>query len=130
MKKRITFIPKITNARTNYREISIDDMAWIQQEMIRWLSLMAETDQYRDPEVKFIRDQWWHKKTSTLPKGREGQNTPCSFVGGLVNNMIFGEQRDLTDKQMDALMNISHILGAAYDSVCSEITFQIGFTNV
>lgn len=127
MKRRINYIPKITAARTNYREISSEDMDWLQLELIRWLSLMAECDQYRDAEVKYVRDQWWHKRTSTLPKGKEGQNTPCSFVGGLVNNIMFGNQRDLTDKQMDAITNISHILGSAYDTVCSEITFQIGF---
>jgi hypothetical protein len=127
MKRRISYIPKITSARTNYREISSEDMDWLQLELIRWLSLMAECDQYRDEEVKFVRDQWWHKRTSTLPKGKEGQNTPCSFIGGLVNNIMFGEQRDLSDKQMDAITNVSHILGSAYDTVCSEITFQIGF---
>ena len=127
MKRRIQYIPKITAARTNYREISEEDMAWLQQELIRWLALLAECDQYRDPEVKFVRDQWWHKRTGTLPKGREGQNTPCSFVGGLVNNLIFGEQHDLSDRQMDALTNISHIIGSAFDTQCSEITFQIGF---
>jgi hypothetical protein len=127
MKRRIQYIPKITSARTNYREISQEDMDWLQLELIRWLSLMAECDQYRDEEVKFVRDQWWHKRTSTLPKGKEGQNTPCSFIGGLVNNIMFGEQRDLSDKQMDAITNVSHILGSAYDTVCSEITFQIGF---
>jgi hypothetical protein len=129
MKKRIKYVPKLTGAKTEYREINQEDMSWIQQELIRWLSIMAETDQYRDPEVKYVRDQWWHRRSSNLPKGREGQNTPCSFIGGLVNNLVFGQQRDLTDRQMEAIMYISHIMGSAYDTICSEITFQIGFEN-
>jgi hypothetical protein len=129
MKRRIKYVPKLTGAKTEYREISQEDMSWIQQELIRWLSIMAETDQYRDPEVKYVRDQWWHRRSSNLPKGREGQNTPCSFIGGLVNNLVFGQQRDLTDRQMEAIMYISHIIGSAYDTICSEITFQIGFDN-
>jgi hypothetical protein len=126
MKRNIKFIPKTTQARTEYREISVEDMAFIQQELIRWLALMSELDMSRDEDSKWVRDQWWHKRTDTLPKGIEGQNTPASFVGGMVNNLVFGTQRDLTNKQMDAVMNISHVLGAAVEG-CTQITFQIGF---
>lgn len=128
MKRLIKFVPKITSARTEYREISTEDMAFIQQELIRWLALMSELDMARDEDSKWVRDQWWHKRSDTLPRGKEGQNTPGSFVGGLVNNIVFGNQRDLSDKQMDAIQNISHILGAAVEG-CTQITFQIGFTQ-
>jgi len=128
MKRNIRYIPKVTQARTEYREISIEDMAFVQQELIRWLAAMSELDMSRDEDSKWVRDQWWHKRTETLPKGREGQNTPASFVGGLVNNLVFGDQRDLTDKQMDAIMNISHVLGHAIPE-CTVITFQIGFAQ-
>ena len=126
MKKNIKFIPKITGARTEYRETSVEDMAFIQQELIRWLAIMSELDMARDDDSRWARDQWWHKRTDTLPKGREGQNTPASFVGGLINNLVFGEQRDLTDKQMDAIQNISYVMGNAFPG-CSTMTFQIGF---
>jgi hypothetical protein len=126
MKRIIKYVPKATGARTEYREISVEDMAFVQSELIRWLSIMSELDMARDPDSKWVRDSWWHKRTDTLPRGKEGQNTPASFTGGLVNNMVFGTQRDITDKQMDAIMNISHIISQAYES-CTSITFQIGF---
>lgn len=126
MKRVIKYIPKATSARTEYRETSVDDMAFIQQELIRWLALMSELDMARDEDSKWVNTQWWHKRTDTLPKGQSGQNTPASFVGGLVNNLVFGTQRDLTDKQMDAIMNISHVLGKCVEG-CTCITFQIGF---
>lgn len=129
MKRLIKYVPKVTSARTEYREVSIEDMAFIQQELIRWLAVMSEIDMNRDEDSKWVRDQWWHKRTDTLPRGREGQNTPASFVGGLVNNILFGDQRDLTDKQMDAIQNISHVLGQALEG-CSTIVFQIGFDHV
>lgn len=126
--RNIRYIPKHTSANTNYREVGQDDMAFIQQELIRWLAVMSELDMARDDDSRWARDQWWHKRTDTLPKGREGQNTPASFVGGLINNMVFGTQRDLTDKQMDALQNISHIMGNCFDA-CTVITFQVGFEH-
>ena len=127
MKKRtIRYVPKITSAKTEYREISKEDMEFLQSELIRWLAKMSELDMARDEDSKWVLNQYWHKRTGSLPKGHDGQNTPASFVGGLVNNLVFGTQRDLTDKQMEGIMNISHILGQTGDD-CTSITFQIGF---
>ena len=126
MKRRIHYIPKVTAARANYREISDEDMSWLKEELIRWMAVMGELDQFHEADAKWVRDQWWHKRTDTLPRGKFGNNSPCSFVSGLLNNLVFGQQKDLSDKQMDAIQNISHIAGAATDS-CTEITFQVGF---
>ena len=126
MKRVIKYIPKVTSARTEYREINREDMDFIQSELIRWLALMSEIDMARDEDSKWVRDQWWHKRSDSLPKGQLGQNTPASFTGGMVNNIVFGNQRDLTDKQMDAIQNISHILGQCVEG-CTVVTFQIGF---
>jgi hypothetical protein len=126
MKRVIKYIPKVTSARTEYREVSTEDMAFIQTELIRWLALMSELDMSRDEDSKWVNTQWWHKRTDSLPRGKEGQNTPASFIGGMVNNILFGNQRDLSDKQMDAVQNISHVLGQCVEG-CTCITFQIGF---
>ena len=66
---------------------------------------------------------------SELPCGRSGQNTPASFVAGVLANTMFGEQRDLTDKQMDGLQNISHIMGSVFED-CHSLKFMIGFEYV
>jgi hypothetical protein len=127
MARIIKYTPKITSARTEYREIDPEDLTWLKSELIQWLSIMGELDMSRDEDSRWVRDQWWHKRTSTLPKGKEGQNTPCSFISGLINNLVFGSQRDITDKQMDAIQNISSVMGGAY-STCTQIRFQIGFS--
>lgn len=124
--KTIKYIPKITAAKTEYREIDPEDMAWLKMEIFRWLAIMSELDMARDADSQWVRNQWWHKRSKNLPKGRLGENTPASFVGGLANNLVFGDQRDLTDKQMDSIQNISHMLAGAFDS-CTRIRFQIGF---
>ena len=126
MKRRIHYIPKVTASRANYREISDEDMSWLKEELIRWMATMGELDQFHDVDAKWVRDSYWHKRTDTLPRGKFGNNSPCSFVSGLLNNLVFGQQKDLSDKQMDAIQNISHIVGAATDT-CTEITFQVGF---
>ena len=123
--KTIKYTPKITSARTEYRELDPEDLTWLKSELIQWLAIMGELDMSRDEDSRWVRDQWWHKRSGNLPKGKEGQNTPCSLVSGLVNNLVFGTQRDITDKQMDAIQNISSMMGGAYES-CTQVRFQIG----
>lgn len=127
--KTIKFIPKHTTAHTNYRTITEEDMTFLQTELVRWTVKMGEISIDRDTDSKWVFNQWWNKRTETLPKGRNGQNTPASFVAGVLANTMFGEQRDLTDKQMDAIQSISHILGNCFDD-CSSIRFMIGFEYV
>lgn len=127
--KTIKFIPKHTAAHTNYRTITEEDMTFLQTELVRWTVKMGEISIDRNPDSKWVFNQWWNKRTDTLPKGRSGQNTPASFVAGVLANTMFGEQRDLTDKQMDALQSISHIMGNCFDD-CSCIRFMIGFEYV
>jgi hypothetical protein len=126
MTRTIKYIPKITQARTEYREISDDDMAWLKMEFWRWLAQMAELEQSRDQDSRWVLEQWWHRRTDTLPKGQSGQNTPSSFVGGLTQNLVFGTQRDLTERQIEGIQTISHVLSQAYAS-CTAVRFQIGF---
>jgi hypothetical protein len=127
--KTIKFIPKHTASNTNYRTISEEDMKFLQEEFIRWIVKMGEISIQRDPDSKWVFNQWWNKRTATLPYSRTGQNTPASFVSGVLANTMFGEQRDLTDKQMDALQSVSHIMGNVFDD-CSTLKFMIGFEYV
>lgn len=123
----IRYIPKLTAARTQYREISDEDQAWLQVSMIEWLTKMAELDQSHDDDTKYFLAQWWHKKSKKLHRGQLGPNTACSTVGGMLNNLMFKAtpQRDFSDKQMADIEHISHILSQAID--VPAIRFQIGF---
>ena len=125
--KLIKYVPKITSARTEYREISEEDQQWLQVQMIHWLTKMAELDQSHDEDVKYFLEHWWHKKSKRLHKGQQGPNTPCSTVGGVLNNLMFKEvpQRDFSHKQMEDIEHISHMLSQAIDT--PAVRFQIGF---
>lgn len=129
MSRIIPYFPKQTAAKTEYREIHDDDMNWLKSELIRYLSIMAERDLRSDSDNKWILNQFWHARTDKLHKGKYAekfrQNTPCSLVGGLVNNLIFGSQRDLTDKQMEDIEYISMALATIHD--IDPIRFQLRF---
>ena len=129
MSRIISYFPKQTAAKTEYREINEDDMAWLKTELIRYLSIMAERDLRSDSDNKWILNQFWHARTDKLHKGKYQdkyrQNTPCSLIGGLVNNLIFGNQRDLTDKQMADIEYISMALATIHD--IDPVRFQLRF---
>lgn len=105
--KTISYNPKFTTAKTQYIDIDSSDMDWLKTEMIRWISLMGEMDGSNNNDVKQIMKYWWYKKSNTLPKGKEGQNSPLTFISGLVNNLVFGSTRDLTTVYLDSIENIS-----------------------
>ena len=125
--KTIRYVPKITSARTEYCEIDPEDQAWLIDQLIHWLAVMGEMDQARDSDSEWVRDQWWHKRTKKLNSGKQGLNTPCSFVSGVIVNMLYKQpaQRDLTRKQMDDFETISAIMAQMFDT--NSIRFQIGF---
>lgn len=122
----IKYIPKTTSARTQYREIDAEDMSWLQTEMVRWLAVANEMGQRRDEDAEYFNRHWWTKRSQNLPKGQHGPNSPASFIGGTVNNLVFGTQRDLSDRQMDSIETISTVMGQAFEGA-SQIRFQIGF---
>lgn len=108
--RTIRYMPKCTGAKTTYCEINSKDMAWIQMELIRYLAVCGEQSINRDTDVRAVLRGWWTKRVSSLPKGRTGQNSPLSFVSGLLNNVAFGSQYDLSNIQMTAIENISAVM--------------------
>ena len=129
MTKQINYDPKITSANTQYNTIDKNDMVWLQTELIRYMALMGELSRLRNEEVQNTVNQWYRKRTGTLPKSKDGQNTPESFISGLLNNLMFGNQNDLSQIQMDALENISAIMSKIYDAV-KPLNLQANTKNI
>ena len=103
----IKYIPKVTNAKTQYVTIDPNDMVWLQTEFIYWISLMGMLDVNRNEDIRQVMKYWWYKRSSTLPKGTTGQNSPLSLVSGLLHNLMYGTQHDLSTSTMDSIENIS-----------------------
>ena len=78
-------------------------------------------------DLKSLRDQWWRKRRSTLPRGRDGQNSPESMVAGILENMLYLDtpQRDFTAKQCEAVEEISNWINAVDSNQFETVRFQI-----
>ena len=124
----IKYIPKNTAAGTQYREIDDADKASVLNSLIEILAIMSELDTQRDEDSIWVRDQWWHKRTQRLHKGKNGPNSPCSTIGGIVHNFMYKDplQRDFSDKQMEDIETITNILHNIYPQI-PAYRFQIGF---
>jgi len=128
--KIIRYLPKTTGAKTEYREITDEDSEFILRQLIEILAHMAEYDRLRDQDSVWVRDQWWHRRTAKISKGRDGPNSPCSLVGGIIHNFMFKTppQRDLTPHQMEDLETITAVLSQIMPSV-EALRFQIGLAH-
>jgi hypothetical protein len=120
----ILYIPKITNANTSYREISENDKISLQFELIKYLVKFGELSSSSEADTKWIMQNYWLKKSSLLPRGRNGQNSPYSFISGVLGNIMIGTQKDLTELQCDALEQISRLVSVSLEGF-EEITFQV-----
>ena len=128
MARHIKYFPKTTTARTTYLELNEEDLAWLKLELMRWLSIMTESATSHDDMWREVLALYWNKKTQSLPKSKLGPNSPATFVAGLINNLIFGDQRDISERQMEAIRDISNNLNQLRDEVDS-IVFQIGIVR-
>jgi len=125
MAKHIRYFPKHTQARTNYIELNEDDLAWLKTELIRWLSVMTESATSHDEEWRAVLALYWNKRTQSLPKSKVGPNSPATFIAGLVNNLVFGSQRDFSERQVEGIRDVSNNLAQIRDDV-EAVVFQIG----
>jgi len=69
----------------------------------------------------------FNNNTKSLPSGKEGMNTPANFIGGIVNNMIFGQQRDLSARQMEGIEYVSKWMAELDPEQSVSYRFQLGF---
>lgn len=126
--KAIPYVPKVTGARTNYREISQEDHDWLIQSLLKAMVKMGTLSNTTIEDQKAVRDQWYRRRRSSLPRGRDGQNTPESMIAGILDNMLYGDtpQRDFSDKQMDSIEDIFKWLEAIFPDQFDLPVFRIG----
>lgn len=134
--KQINYELKNTSARTQYYKISKSDMNWLTTELSRYLALCGELGKINDPAIVDILQKFWRDKNPDLPKSKTGHNSPESFVSGLLNNILYGSQYDLSDIQVKTIENISIAMevvyqqfnGLSYQSNCLPF-MRIQFTQ-
>ena len=101
----------------------------MQTEFIRYLSLMGELEGSRNQDIKQLMKYWWHKRTANLPKSINGQNSPCTFISGLLNNTFFGTQRDLSIIVLDGIEHISAMM-AQFDEAIVDLKMPNSSTSI
>jgi hypothetical protein len=124
MIKTINYLPKVTAAKTTYININDEDMQFVQLQLMHYLSLIGEWDNTNDETQKEVNRQYFHKRRKELPKGQYGLNSPVSFISGLLNNILFGTQRDLTERQIEGIESISAVLAQIWSDL-PAIQFRI-----
>lgn len=105
--RKIYYNVKITTATTNYMAISKEDMDFVISQVIGVQSYMSELSLCPDKDVKDL-IKWYTKPCKSLPFHSKWKkhNSPQTFISGTLNNIMFGNQEDLSEIQTQHLQNI------------------------
>ena len=105
--QKIYFDVKNTSANSIYMSIPKDDMDIL---MTICISIQAYMGELSTCPNKDIRDllKWYKSPNKTLPYHKQWKryNSPQTFISGLVNNIMFGTQFDISETQGQHLQNI------------------------
>lgn len=123
--RNIYYTPRLTQARTQYREIPQEDRAWLLAQLNRAVILMSTLGNTQDVTMASVRRDFWHRVNNTLPHGRSARNTPETFTSGLVDNLVYGTQRDLSAPQCDGVEFIMEWMNAVWPDLFPRVVFQI-----
>jgi len=115
--KNIYYDLKVTNANTQYISMEKDDLYYIQDFCIKVLCYMNELHTYPHPDIKTFLKTYFTKRNKFLPKCRYGQNSPQTFLAGIVNNTLYGTQRNLTVHVLPGIEIISKDLNIIKDAL-------------
>lgn len=104
---KIYYSIKNTTATTNYMSIEQKDQEYLINSIISMSSYMNELSLCPDKDVKEIY-RWYIQPNKKLPynKNYKKHNSPQSFIGGILNNFLYGSQKDLSDIQAGHLQEI------------------------
>lgn len=104
---KIYYDVKNTSATTNYMTISKQDMDYLISTTISIQSYMGELSLCPNQDVKDL-VKWYKTPNKTLPYHNKWKryNSPQTFISGTLNNIMFGNQQDLSEIQGQHLQNI------------------------
>jgi hypothetical protein len=102
---------KNTAANTEYVTISDEDKNLLIQSLMSLNFWLQEASITSDKEIKdFI--NWYQKPNKKYPynSNLKKNNSPQSIVAGLINNLVFGTQRDFSLTQLELAQDINNVL--------------------
>lgn len=100
-KHKINYHIKNTKSNNTYINMDRRDYNIFIQTVLSMNSYLQELCLTTDPDLKQI-NSWWRSPDKRFPynKRLNRRNTPESMIAGLINNMIFGKQDDLSLEQL------------------------------
>ena len=101
----IQYETKVTNSNNNYFTIAKEDKDWLIAKLIQVQSYMNELSLSKESDYKLF-VKWYTTPDKLLPYSSQFKrnNSPCSFVAGTINNLLYGTQQDLASTQVTHLM--------------------------
>ena len=104
---KIYYTKKITGAGTTYMNIEQQELDQLISRLISLQSFMSELSLSTNSDIKEV-VKWYNKPSKTLPHNRifGKYNSPCSFTAGMINNLVYGQQKDCSLVQAEHLQNI------------------------
>lgn len=126
MLRKIFYNRKVTSANTTYLEINEEDTQFLIKKCIQIQSYMGELSLVTNREVKDVY-KWYTSPTKTLPyaNSMKRYNSPQSFVSGVLNNILFGNQREITETQSEHLQNIVNSYQQLSDCIGEEYKIKL-----
>lgn len=100
-KHKINYQIKDTKSNNTYVEIHVRDEAVFLKTLLSINSYMQELCLSSDPEISLARE-WWRSGDKRFPYNKKlgKRNTPETMVAGLLNNILFGNQDNLSLEQL------------------------------
>ena len=124
--RKIYYTPKTTVSHNVYITLEHEDYNWLITKLITMNSFMAELSLSSHRDVKDLIKYWTSSNTS-LPFNSylKKKNSPCSYVAGILNNVLFGEQRDLSEIQVQYLQGIITQYQGFVDAVEADLGLHL-----
>lgn len=100
-KHKISYQIKNTKSNNTYIDISVHDEAIFLKTVLSINSYMQELCLSNEADICLARE-WWRSGDKRFPYNKRlgKRNTPESMIAGLINNMIFGHQENLSLEQL------------------------------
>lgn len=132
MLHKIFYQTKNTMANTTYYEIPAEDSSFLMEKCIQIQCYMGEISLAKDRDIKDL-VKWYTSPNKTLPFSNtfKRNNSPQSFISGMLNNMLYNGQRDFSESQANHLQNIVSVFSQFVSVVSTEnnITLQKSSNN-
>jgi hypothetical protein len=105
---KINYDIKFTSASTDYVTLDDNDMATVQITVLSILTYMTELSIARDKRIRGFTTMWFTESDKRYHYNNKlkKHNSPQSYLAGTLNNIQFGNQRDLSLLQLQTLQDI------------------------